>query len=58
VLFLALVPAGAALGGLAGTAVAVTIASTLSLGVLVAIIARAGLFTAARRQVVLSAEVA
>lgn len=56
-LFVALVPAGAALGGLAGTAAAVAIASTLSLGVLVAIIARAGLLGAARRQVLLSAEV-
>jgi hypothetical protein len=57
VLFVALVPAGAALGGLAGTAAAVTIASTLSLGVLVAIIARAGLLGVARGQVVLPAEV-
>jgi O-antigen/teichoic acid export membrane protein len=47
-LFLAIVPAAAVLGGLTGTAAGVAVASSGSLAVLIVIAARAGLLDAAR----------
>lgn len=55
-LFLALVPAGAAIGGLNGAAGAVACASALSLGVLVGLVWHAGLLGAARRQLLPATE--
>jgi O-antigen/teichoic acid export membrane protein len=57
-LFLAFVPAGASLGGVTGTAAAVTLSSAASLAVLAAIVWRTGTFSAPRASVALRAEAA
>ncbi len=51
VMFLIAVPAGAYFGGLVGTASSVALASAASLAILVALVWRAGLFDAARAQI-------